>query len=292
MESRAFAMERSQSTIEVSPKTRNNKKRLELTSTQASTTSTATPAYSSASAAAITNTIPLTETIPTNQSQPTKDPNCTVTVSTTTTATTIITATNTVASIAKTLTTSTTTTTVDSVASLVKPKVSHKKSRSQFNETPPPSTSRTPDNPYSSGNSTPANSFGGLKFGYEAQPGAASAAVVVSTPPSLTTTPQPPSIKDSPPSSPGSEAGNRKRNRPSTDTKSFKIFQNGVHVTHMLGNQLNPASSVAQKMSDQLNMELEHNMFTSAALESSNQLVGPPFPGKQHLQVNFALNSC
>lgn len=96
-------------------------------------------------------------------------------------------------------------------------------------------------------------------------------------------TPQP--IKESPPSSPGSEAGSsatRKRNRQSGDTKDFKIFQNGVHVTHMLGNQLNPSSSVAQKMSDQLSMELEaHSVYTSSSLDSASQLIGPPFPGKQ-----------
>lgn len=99
-------------------------------------------------------------------------------------------------------------------------------------------------------------------------------------------TPQPP-IKDSPPSSPCSEGGSRKRNRPSTDTKDFKFFQNGVHVTHMLGNQLNPASSVAQKMSDQLHMELEaHSLYTSSSLDSATAIIGPPFPGKSQAQVS------
>lgn len=47
----------------------------------------------------------------------------------------------------------------------------------------------------------------------------------------------------------------------------------------MLGNQLNPNSSVAQKMSDQLHMELEaHSVYTS---ENNLNLVGPLFPGKQ-----------
>lgn len=161
-----------------------------------------------------------------------------------------------------------------------------KKVRTQSIDSTPSTSSRTPDNVYSAtGSSASANSFGGLKFGYESQTPAASIASTNVTP---SVTPQPLPIKDSPPSSPGSEAGSaRKRNRPSTDTKDFKIFQNGVHVTHMLGNQLNPASSVAQKMSDQLHREAEaHSVYTSSSLDSASQLTGPPFPGKQQAQVS------
>lgn len=128
------------------------------------------------------------------------------------------------------------------------------------------------------------NSFGGLKFSYEAQSTPAAATPSVPS----ATTPQSIAIKDSPPSSPNSENGTRKPNTPSTgEAKDFKIFQNGVHVTHMLGNQLNPASSVAQKMSDQLHMEIEANsIYTSSSLDSASHFVGPPFPGKAQAQVS------
>lgn len=169
------------------------------------------------------------------------------------------------------------------VNATIKTKTTHKKTRTQSIDTPPSSTStsRTPDTSAMSFN----NSFGGMKFSYEAQstPAAVPSVSVpsASTPQSITT------IKDSPPSSPNSESGSRKPNTPSTgEAKDFKIFQNGVHVTHMLGNQLNPASSVAQKMSDQLHMELEANsIYTSSSLDSASHFVGPPFPGKSQAQV-------
>jgi len=163
-----------------------------------------------------------------------------------------------------------------------KSKTTHKKTRTQSIDIPPPSTStsRTPDTSAMSFN----NSFGGMKFSYEAQ-STPTAAPSASVPP--VSTPQSIAIKDSPPSSPNSESGSRKPNTPSTgEAKDFKIFQNGVHVTHMLGNQLNPASSVAQKMSDQLHMELEANsIYTSSSLDSASHFVGPPFPGKSQAQV-------
>nr|XP_050850858.1 protein AF-10 [Vespula vulgaris] len=111
-----------------------------------------------------------------------------------------------------------------------------------------------------------------------------------------------PTVKDSPPSSPGSESmsssgpGRRKRknactasttptppasNTPTTLTnitkeeKDIKLFQNGVSAPHMLGNQLNPTSTMAQKMSDTLSQELEaHSIFTEANNSTTN-LVGP-----------------
>lgn len=173
------------------------------------------------------------------------------------------------------------------VSATNKAKPTHKKARTQSIETPPSSTSRTPDTSAMSFN----NSFSGLKFSYEAQ-SAPAAVAPLSAPvpsPAASTTPQSVPIKDSPPSSPNSEGGGgaRKPSTPSTgEAKDFKIFQNGVHVTHMLGNQLNPASSVAQKMSDQLHMELEANsIYTSSSLDSASQFVGPQFPGKAQAQV-------
>ncbi|XP_055715809.1 protein AF-10 isoform X3 [Phlebotomus papatasi] len=161
-----------------------------------------------------------------------------------------------------------------------------------MSETPPPhSTSRTPETTvnFASAVSGGGSSFAGLKFTYESQPSTSSTVAASSSLPP----------KDSPPSSPGSEAGasTRKRSRKAAaaaaatvaaasnpsqvESKELKIFQNGIHVTHMLGNQLNPASSVAQKMSDQLHMEIEaHSVYTSPAMDTSPQLVGPPFPGK------------
>lgn len=116
-----------------------------------------------------------------------------------------------------------------------------------------------------------SNSCSGLKFTFEAQSN------------SYNTPSQTPDIKESPPSSPGSEIGGRKRSGAPTEAKDFKIFQKNVHATHMLGNQLNPTSSMAQKMSDQLHMEMEaHSVYNAApSLESGTPLVGPAFPGKQ-----------
>lgn len=100
-------------------------------------------------------------------------------------------------------------------------------------------------------------------------------------------------IKNSPPSSPNSEiAEPHKRNHSNINdgTKDMKLFpsKSDVHVTHMLGNQLNPTSSVAQKMSDQLFMEMEaHSVYTSSSMDSSSQMTGPVFPGKQLANVSY-----
>ncbi|KAJ3656075.1 hypothetical protein Zmor_015177 [Zophobas morio] len=100
-------------------------------------------------------------------------------------------------------------------------------------------------------------------------------------------------IKDSPPSSPSSESqsaapsqsgrgrSKTRKSAPSAlarpqspkDTKDVKLFQNGVTAPHMLGNQLNPNSNMAQKMSDHLNSELEaHSIFTP---NDNANMVGP-----------------
>ncbi|XP_025833599.1 protein AF-10 isoform X2 [Agrilus planipennis] len=96
-------------------------------------------------------------------------------------------------------------------------------------------------------------------------------------------------IKESPPSSPSSESQgstttNRTKNRgrksaPASisshkDTKdNLKAFQNGMTAPHMMGNQLNPNSNMAQKMTDHLNSELEaHSIFN---MNESSNLIGP-----------------
>ncbi|XP_044752484.1 protein AF-10 isoform X2 [Coccinella septempunctata] len=98
-------------------------------------------------------------------------------------------------------------------------------------------------------------------------------------------------LKNSPPSSPSSESQgappstskNKSKGRKSApavftpsssrDNKDVKLFQNGVTAPHMLGNQLNPNSNMAQKMSDHLNSELEaHSIFNPN--ENAN-MVGP-----------------
>ncbi|XP_023712096.1 zinc finger protein zfp-1 isoform X3 [Cryptotermes secundus] len=96
-------------------------------------------------------------------------------------------------------------------------------------------------------------------------------------------------VKDSPPSSPGSEttsvhSGGRnsrtKNNKRSSggrdrDDKDIKLFQNGVSAPHMLGNQLNPSSTMAQKMSDTLSAEMEAHSIFSDSSNSTTLLVGP-----------------
>lgn len=53
-----------------------------------------------------------------------------------------------------------------------------------------------------------------------------------------------------------------------------------MNAPHMLGNQLNPNSSMAQKMHDSLNQEVEaHSIYTSDSNPSAN-LVGPQLHGK------------
>lgn len=121
-----------------------------------------------------------------------------------------------------------------------------------------------------------SNSFSELKITYEPQTNYDVASITPRT-----------DIKNSPPSSPSSEiTESHKRNHltPNDASKDMKMFQSkDMHATHMLGNQLNPSSSVAQKMSDQLFMEMEaHSVYTSSSMDSNNQqLVGPVFPGKQ-----------
>lgn len=167
-------------------------------------------------------------------------------------------------------------------------------------------SSRTPD--FNSFGSSAGGGGGGLKISYEPQTPlsvatASNTALLTPSPsPSMSQMSGPtssiasntigaqPLVKDSPPSSPNSELGSSARKRTRKQDGSAiasnasggshgKVFQNGIHASHMLGNQLNPNSSVAQKMSDQLHMELEaHSVYTN---DSNQNLMGPMFPGKQ-----------
>ncbi|KAF5306636.1 hypothetical protein FQA39_LY08825 [Lamprigera yunnana] len=107
------------------------------------------------------------------------------------------------------------------------------------------------------------------------------------SPPDSNTIIPPDEIKESPPSSPDSETqGTSTRNsrskgrksvpanvQPSDTKDNIKVFQNGITAPHMLGNQLNPNSNMAQKMSDHLNSELEaHSIFNA---NETSTLVGP-----------------
>lgn len=76
----------------------------------------------------------------------------------------------------------------------------------------------------------------------------------------------------------------------SVDKKDIKVFQNGVHAPHMLGNQLNPNSNMAAKMTDHLNSELEaHSIFNQS--ESITSLVGPQLHSKVIASVRSSTNS-
>lgn len=58
-----------------------------------------------------------------------------------------------------------------------------------------------------------------------------------------------------------------------------------MHAPHMLGNQLNPNSNMAQKMSDHLNSELEaHSIFSSS---DNTQLIGPQLHHRVIAQVGI-----
>lgn len=160
-----------------------------------------------------------------------------------------------------------------------------------------PSTSRTPDKPF--GNPPTA---GGLKFAFEPQQ--PPAGLVINTNATVVQH----ALKESPPSSPGSEASARKRRKggntitsqPSPhafhadhkEKETKTILQNGAIPTathHMLGNQLNPSSNVAKNMSDTLNMEIEaHSIYSH---EPAPNLVGPQYPGrKDSVRVFFILS--
>ncbi|XP_042210487.1 protein AF-10-like isoform X2 [Homarus americanus] len=75
-----------------------------------------------------------------------------------------------------------------------------------------------------------------------------------------------------------------KRGRKKTDTKDAltSVITNGIGAnTLLLGNQLNPASAVAQKMTDTLHAELEAHSIYKDEDKIANSLVGPALPGKK-----------
>lgn len=57
----------------------------------------------------------------------------------------------------------------------------------------------------------------------------------------------------------------------------------------MLGNILNPNSSVAQKMTDTLNAELEAHSVFSSLPSSQSSLIGPSLPSKMVASVCITL---
>lgn len=174
--------------------------------------------------------------------------------------------------------------------------------RTPTEQSPPHSISRTPEVLYGSSSSSNfggGGGGGGLKFGYEAQTPAVTVTQTVTNPLQIIATQA--AIKDSPPSSPGSEAGGvgpgKKRIKKQhvggstsstsastptdggSSTSGSKSFQNGIsHAAHMLGNTLNPNSSMAAKMSDTLNQEIEAHMANT--VPEPVQHVGPIYPGK------------
>jgi len=167
------------------------------------------------------------------------------------------------------------------------------------------STSRTPEvSPFSAlttlSSSSTTTTAAGLKFGFEAQNQQQSAGLVINT------NALHHALKESPPSSPGSEASARKRRkgtnansvtpqqsphafvetkkeRDEKDPKPAPVLQNGgigpVTHHHMLGNQINPASTVAKNMSETLSMEIEaHSIYTA---EPQPNFTGPQYPGRK-----------
>ena len=63
------------------------------------------------------------------------------------------------------------------------------------------------------------------------------------------------------------------------------VITNGVGAnTLLLGNQLNPSSAVAQKMTDTLHAELEAHSIYKDEDKNSNLLIGPTLPGKKEVK--------
>lgn len=164
-----------------------------------------------------------------------------------------------------------------------------------------PSTSRTPDMPpfpltVNAGST-------GLKFAYEQQQQQQQPAVTTtSTPAGLVINTNIHVLKESPPSSPGSEASAKKRRKqiqnsstpqPSPhvhvaeihkEKDSKNILQNGaipIQTHHMLGNSINPTSLVAKSMTETLNQEIETHMMNSTDSLMNSSFIGPQYPGRK-----------
>ncbi len=81
----------------------------------------------------------------------------------------------------------------------------------------------------------------------------------------------------------GTKDLNQYKDNPSSSNhgkeNSHYLIRNGITAPHMLGNQLNPDSSVAQKMSDTLVAEVEaHSITGESSPISTTNLIGVPFP--------------
>lgn len=85
-----------------------------------------------------------------------------------------------------------------------------------------------------------------------------------------------------------------KRGRKKVDSKESltSVITNGVGAnTLLLGNQLNPSSAVAQKMTDTLHAELEAHSIYKDEDKISNMLVGPSLPGKKESFFSLIQNT-
>lgn len=152
--------------------------------------------------------------------------------------------------------------------------------------------------PFSAGNATAGNT-GGLKFGYEQQQPAMTAAT---TPAGLVINTAIHALKESPPSSPGSEVSAKKRRKQvqnpitsqpsplgqqteaSKEKDSKTILQNGAipfNTHHMLGNSINPTGNLAKSMTETLNQEIETHMMNTADVVNNPSLTGPQYPGRK-----------
>lgn len=170
-----------------------------------------------------------------------------------------------------------------------------------------PSTSRTPDVSNSIATTIAAPiSAGGLKFAFEPQTNqSTSSGLLINT---NTQAYHPPTMKDSPQSSPsGSEISSARKRRKGTpqqsphagsgfehkrerEEKETKLLQNGAILPpstassfpthHMLGNQINPSGNYAKNMTETLNMEIEaHSIFANDV--ATTNLIGPQYPGRK-----------
>lgn len=156
----------------------------------------------------------------------------------------------------------------------------------------------------------PPTSAGGLKFAFEPQTNQTTGSgLLINT---NTQAYHPPTMKDSPQSSPsGSEIPTARKRRKATpqqsphtgsgfeakrerEEKDTKLLQNGAIPSqqqqpppsnasfpshHMLGNQINPSGNYAKNMTETLNMEIEaHSIFAN---DAQTNLIGPQYPGRK-----------
>lgn len=77
-----------------------------------------------------------------------------------------------------------------------------------------------------------------------------------------------------------------------TSRSLSSVITNGVGAnTLLLGNQLNPSSAVAQKMTDTLHAELEAHSIYKDEDKINNMLVGPTLPGKKEVILKLVSSS-